>query len=129
MVFLTYQSGPRRSDLRTVVLTAELAEGIYSALPWWNTKVHGRAAGDTAFEIAVELVRKLRVVDHVWETRPRGHGRRDEGAIGLMIEAVGQQLGVFLGLEDGLLLADRLHSFSEMACAFDRSLRNRARHR
>lgn len=47
-------------------------------------------------------------VDHVWETRPRGHGQRDEGAIGLMIEAGGEQLGVFLGPEDGLMLADRI---------------------
>jgi hypothetical protein len=47
-------------------------------------------------------------VDHVWETRPRGHGHRDEGAIGLMIEAGGEQLGVFLGPEDGLMLADRI---------------------
>jgi hypothetical protein len=36
-------------------------------------------------------------VDHVWDTRPRGHGRRDEGAVGLMLEVGGQQLGVFLG--------------------------------
>jgi len=34
-------------------------------------------------------------VDHVWETRPCGHGCRDEGAVGLMLEAGGQQLGVF----------------------------------
>jgi hypothetical protein len=47
-------------------------------------------------------------VDHVWDTRPRGHGRRDEGAVGLMLEAGGQQLGVFLGPEDGLMLADRI---------------------
>ena len=47
-------------------------------------------------------------VDHVWETRPRGHGRRDEGAVGIMLEAGGQQLGVFLGPEDGLMLADRI---------------------
>ncbi len=47
-------------------------------------------------------------VDHVWETRPRGHGRRDEGAVGLMFEAGGQQVGVFLGPEDGLMLADRI---------------------
>jgi hypothetical protein len=47
-------------------------------------------------------------VDHVWETRPRGHGRRDEGAVGLMLEVGGQQVGVFLGPEDGLMLADRI---------------------
>jgi hypothetical protein len=47
-------------------------------------------------------------VDHVWETRPRGHGRRDEGAVGLMLEAGGQQVGVFLGPEDGLMVADRI---------------------
>jgi hypothetical protein len=47
-------------------------------------------------------------VDHVWETRRRGRGRRDEGAVGLMIEASGQQIGVFLGPEDGLMLADRI---------------------
>ena len=47
-------------------------------------------------------------VDHVWDTGPRGHGRRDEGAIGLMIETDGEQLGVFLGPEDGLMLADRI---------------------
>jgi hypothetical protein len=47
-------------------------------------------------------------VDHVWDTRPRAHGRRDEGAVGLMLEAGGQQLGVFLGPEDGLMLADRI---------------------
>ena len=47
-------------------------------------------------------------LDHVWETRPRGHGRRDEGAVGLMLEAGGQQVGVFLGPEDGLMLADRI---------------------
>jgi hypothetical protein len=47
-------------------------------------------------------------VDHVWDTRPSGHGRRDEGAVGLMLEAGGQQLGVFLGPEDGLMLADRI---------------------
>ena len=39
-------------------------------------------------------------VDHVWYTRPRGRGRRDEGAVGLMLEAGGQQLGAFLGPED-----------------------------
>ena len=47
-------------------------------------------------------------VDHVWETRPRGHGQRDEGAVGLMVEAGGQQVGVFLGPEDGLMVADRI---------------------
>ena len=47
-------------------------------------------------------------VDHVWETRPRRHGQRGEGAIGLMIEAGGEQLGVFLGPADGLMLADRI---------------------
>jgi hypothetical protein len=47
-------------------------------------------------------------VDHVWDTRPRGPGRRDEGAVGLMIEAGGQQLGVFLGPEDGLMVANRI---------------------
>ena len=47
-------------------------------------------------------------VDHVRDTRPRGHGRRDEGSVGLMLEAGGQQLGVFLGPEDGLMLADRI---------------------
>jgi hypothetical protein len=53
-------------------------------------------------------------VDHVWETRPRGHGRRDEGAIGLMIEAGGQQVGVFLGPEDGLMLADRIRRAADL---------------
>jgi hypothetical protein len=47
-------------------------------------------------------------VDHVWDTPPRGHGRRDEGSVGLMIEADGQQVGVFLGPEDGPMLADRI---------------------
>lgn len=47
-------------------------------------------------------------VDHVWETRPRGHGHRDEGSVGLMMEVGGRQVGVFLGPEDGLMLADRI---------------------
>lgn len=47
-------------------------------------------------------------VDHVWETRPRGQGRRDDGVVGLMVEIGGNQLGVFLGPEDGLMLADRI---------------------
>jgi hypothetical protein len=72
VVFLTFQSGSRASDLRTVVLageprvnqatgvlTAELAEGRWSALPWWNVKVHGREADDRSFEIPVEMVRKI----------------------------------------------------------------------
>ena len=45
-------------------------------------------------------------VDHVWDTRPRGHGRRDEGSVGLVMEADGQPVGVVLGPEDGLMLAD-----------------------
>jgi hypothetical protein len=47
-------------------------------------------------------------VDHVWEARPREDGHPDEGTVGLMIEAGGEQLGVFLGPEEGLMLADRI---------------------
>lgn len=47
-------------------------------------------------------------VDHVWETRPWGHCSRDEGNVGLMIEVGGEHLDVFLGPEDGLMLADRI---------------------
>jgi hypothetical protein len=53
-------NGKPRVNAATSTLTAELAEGTYSALGWWNAKVHGRVAGDTTFEIAVELVRRVR---------------------------------------------------------------------
>ena len=47
-------------------------------------------------------------VDHIRETRPRGHGHRDKGTVGLMLEVGDEQLAVFLGPEDGLLLDDRI---------------------
>jgi hypothetical protein len=81
VIFVTYRSGPRESNLRTVLLEGSkprhrsavldgklqpvalcgtLAEGRFSALAWWNTEVHGRAADDRTFEIPAELVRKVR---------------------------------------------------------------------
>ncbi len=80
MVFVTYQSGPRASDLRTVVLTGKpriaarsrsgkvvmdllvgtLAEGKYSAHAWWQTEVFGSAPADHTFMVPAEMVRKVR---------------------------------------------------------------------